>query len=109
MLRERQLDENDHALVVDPGPVRRFHARPRPAASPLHLAALYRQHNIVSARIAFDDLEMSADHAVEHAGELIGVGAAAGAADGQIFANEILEFADPGLPHRDADADLVIG
>ena len=52
---------------------------------------------------------MSADHAVEHAGELIGIGAAAGAADGQILGEEILEFADPGLPHRDADADFVIG
>jgi hypothetical protein len=40
---------------------------------------------------------------------LVGVGAGAGAADGQVFGEEILEFGDAGLPHRDADADLVIG
>ena len=39
---------------------------------------------------------------------MIGIGAGAGAADGQVLGEEILEFGDAGLAHRDADADLVI-
>ncbi len=109
MLLQRELDEHNHALVFDPGPVRRFHARPRPAAASLHLAALHRQNDVVAARIAFDDLKMRAEHAVEHTRELIGIGAGAGATDGQVFDEEILEFCDAGLPQSDANADLVIG
>ena len=52
---------------------------------PCHLAALHRQHHVVAAGIALDDLEMGAEHAVEHARKLIGVGAGAGAADGQLL------------------------
>src|SRR5262249_14748616 len=89
--------------------VRRLDARPRPAAAPLHFAALHRQNDIVAAGVTFDDLEMRAKRAVEHARELIGVGAGAGAADRQLLDKQILELGDAGFPHCDADAYLVVG
>ncbi len=86
-LCERQLHQDVDRLVVDPALVRRQHARPRPAAAALHLAALHRQRDVVAARIAGDDLELGAEHAVEDARELIGVGRRAGAADDQLLAH----------------------
>ena len=109
MLVERELDQHDHFLVVDPRFVRRLHARPRPAAAAVDLAALHRHDHVVAARIAFDDLEMRAQNAVEHARELIGVGAGAGAADGELLGEQVLEFGDAGILQRHADADLVVG
>ena len=76
---------------------------------PLHLAALHRQHDIVAAGIAFDDLEMRPEHAVEHPRELIGVGAGAGAADRQFLGEQVLEFGNAGILYRHADADFVVG
>ena len=52
---------------------------------------------------------MGAEHPVKHARELIGVGARAGSADGQLLGEEILELGDAGIASRHADADLVIG
>jgi hypothetical protein len=108
-LVERELDQHDHFLLVDPRFVRRLHARPRPAAAAIDLAALHRHHHVVAAGIAFDDLEMRAEHVVEHARELIGVGAGAGAADGKLLGEQILEFGDAGILQRHTDADLVVG
>ncbi len=52
---------------------------------------------------------MRAEHAVEHARELIGIGAGAGAADRELLGEQVLEFGDAGILHRHADADFVIG
>ena len=52
---------------------------------------------------------MGAQNAVEHARELIGVGAGAGAADGELLGEQVLEFGDAGILQCHADADLVVG
>jgi hypothetical protein len=75
--------------------VRRLHARPRPAAAPLDLAALHRHDHVVAAGIACDDLEMRAQNAVEHARELIGVGAGTGAADGELLGEQVFGSMTP--------------
>ena len=68
VLVQRKLDQHVEPLLGDPGAVGRLHARPRPAAAALHLAALHREHDIVAARIAADDLHLGAEHAVDHRG-----------------------------------------
>jgi len=109
MLRQRHLRQNDDLLARDPVGPCRHHARQRPAAAALNLAAFEREADVIAAGIAGDDLELGAEHGVEHRGELIGVVTGAGRADGERLRQHILEFADAGGSQRDADADLVIG
>ena len=88
----------------------RLHARPRPAAAAVHLAALHREVDVVAAGIAGDDLHLGAEHAVDDARELVGVGGRAGAADVELRGQQVFELGDLGaaVPHH-ADADLVVG
>src|SRR5262249_29619906 len=96
-------------LVVDPALVGRQHARPRPAAASLHLAALHGERDIVAAGIAGHDLELGAEHAVDDARELVGVGGLAGAADDQFLRHDVFQLGDAARLPGDADADLVVG
>jgi hypothetical protein len=89
--------------------MRRLHARPRPTAAATDFAALHRQHHVVAAGIALDDLEMCSEHIIENAGKLISVGAGAGTADRQLLGEQVLEFRDAGILHRETDADLIVG
>src|SRR6185369_17734427 len=50
-----------------------------------------------------------AEHAVEHARELVGVGRLAGAADDQLLAQGVLEPGDAAALPGHADAYLVVG
>ena len=84
MLVERELHQDGELLLVEPFLVGRFHARPRPAAAALHLAALHGEADLVAARIAGDDLHLGAEHAVGDPRELVGVRRGAGAADDQL-------------------------
>src|SRR5258705_8810937 len=89
--------------------MRRLHARPRPAAAALHLAALHGEAALVAARIAGDDLHLGAKDAVDDPRALIGVGRGAGAADDQLAGHQVLEPRDAAGAPGDADADLVVG
>ena len=77
----------------------------RPLTSPRSIASTH----IVAAGIAVDDLEIGAEHAVEDARELVGIGARAGAADRELLGEEVVELGDAGTLHRHADADFVVG
>src|SRR5262249_50840032 len=94
----------------EPGLVGRDQARPRPSAAALHLAAFHGEHHLAAARIAADDLHLGAEHAVENARELVGVGTHRGAADGDLLGEQVLELLDArgGVP-RHAHAHLVVG
>ena len=109
MLVEGELRQDGDRLVVEPALVRRQHARPRPAAASLHLAALHGHRDVVAAGIAGDDLELGAEHAVENAWELVGVGGLAGAADDQLLREHVFQLGDAAALPGDADADLVVG
>ena len=106
---ERELRQHGDRLVVDPAFVCRQDARPRPAAASLHFAALHGHRNVVAAGIAGDDLELGPEHAVEDAGELVGVGGLAGAAHDQLLREHVFQLGDAAALPGDADADLVVG
>ena len=109
MLVERKLDQDGELLVVEPSLVRRLHARPRPAAAALHLAALHREPDLVAARIAGDDFILVPSTPLSDLRELVGVGRAAGAADDQLLGQQVLELGDAAGVPGDADADFVVG
>src|SRR5262249_14951257 len=110
MLLERELHQDGDLVVGHPGLAGGLYARPRPAAATVDLAPLHREVDVIAARIAGDDLHPGAEHAVDDAGELVGVGGGAGAAHGQFVGQEIFKPGDLGasVPH-DADAHLVVG
>src|ERR1700738_948456 len=84
-------------------------ARPGPAATTFHLAALHRQIDVVAARIAGDDLESGAEHRIGDLGELIRIRARSGRADDQLAPQRVREGRDAARVPGDADADLVVG
>src|SRR5256885_14551369 len=84
-------------------------ARPGPAAARLDLAALHRERDVVSSRVAGDQAQLGAEDAVHHLWEEIGVGAGAGAADEHRPHVQILEARDAAFAPGGADAHFVVG
>src|SRR5262249_45941549 len=104
MLVERQLYQDGDRLVLDPALVGREHARRGPAATSLPLAPFHRERDIVAAGIAGDDSEFGAEHAIEDARKLIGVGRLTGPADDELLAQRVFEPSDAARLPGDAHA-----
>src|SRR5262245_16088553 len=110
MLGQRQLHEDADLLVAHPIRPGGFDAGPGPAAAAIDLATLEREIDVIAARIAGDDFHLGAEHAVDDARELVGIGRRASAADAQLLREEVIELGSlaTAVPD-DADAHLVVG
>src|SRR5436853_7538969 len=80
-----------------------------PAAASLNLATRHVEIDVVTARIAGDDLESGVEHRIGNLGKLKGVGGRAAGADHKLAIEHVLVSRDAmGVP-GDADAHLVVG